>query len=152
MQYQIRYIVQKSEDGVLWHDVADCASEEEAEEEMIVKQDRELRKREHNRTSKKEFEVTLVLRAGCDTNEETETIKRYMREGLDAEILSEDNTGIKKLCYTLDGEARAEFRYIYAKITNIDTDDLSSYLNRRHNVLRYLIIRTEDKHPCLKGE
>ena len=30
MKYQIRYIVQSSKDGVLWHDVADCMSEEEA--------------------------------------------------------------------------------------------------------------------------
>ena len=33
-QYQIRYIVQESEDGVLWHDIADCICEEEAVEEI----------------------------------------------------------------------------------------------------------------------
>lgn len=29
-QYQIRYIIQESTDGVLWREVANCASEEEA--------------------------------------------------------------------------------------------------------------------------
>lgn len=34
MKYQIRYVVQESKDGVLWRDVADCMSEEEAIEEI----------------------------------------------------------------------------------------------------------------------
>lgn len=42
--YQIRYIVQESEDGVLWHDLMDCASEEEAVDEVIILQDTELRR------------------------------------------------------------------------------------------------------------
>lgn len=42
--YQIRYIVQESEDGVLWHDLTDCACEEEAVEEVIMLQGAELRK------------------------------------------------------------------------------------------------------------
>lgn len=33
-QYQIRYLVQGGDDGVLWHDVATCMSEEEAIEEL----------------------------------------------------------------------------------------------------------------------
>ena len=33
-QYQIRYVVQGSNDGVLWHEVANCMSEEEAVEEI----------------------------------------------------------------------------------------------------------------------
>lgn len=42
--YQIRYIVQESEDGVLWHDLMDCMSEEEAVDEVIILQDTELRR------------------------------------------------------------------------------------------------------------
>lgn len=42
-QYQIRYVVQESEDGVLWHDVADCMAEEEAVEEIILLQDKALK-------------------------------------------------------------------------------------------------------------
>lgn len=45
-QYQIRYIVQESDDGVLWHDVADCMSEEEAVQEVIELQDKALKKGE----------------------------------------------------------------------------------------------------------
>lgn len=45
-QYQIRYIVQESDDGVLWHDIADCICEEEAVEEMILLQNEELKRRE----------------------------------------------------------------------------------------------------------
>ena len=44
-RYQIRYIVQESEDGVLWHDLADCASEEEAIDEVIMLQGAELARR-----------------------------------------------------------------------------------------------------------
>lgn len=33
-QYQIRYVVQGSNDGVLWYEVANCMSEEEAVEEL----------------------------------------------------------------------------------------------------------------------
>lgn len=44
-QYQIRYVVQESEDGVLWHDLIDCASEEEAVDEVIVLQGTELERR-----------------------------------------------------------------------------------------------------------
>ena len=36
-KYQIRYIVQESTDGVEWHEVADCMSEEEALEEIKEK-------------------------------------------------------------------------------------------------------------------
>lgn len=42
--YQIRYIVQESEDGVLWHDLMDCTSEEEAVNEVIMLQNTELRR------------------------------------------------------------------------------------------------------------
>ena len=45
-QFQIRYIVQESEDGVLWKDVADCICEEEAVEEIIELQNKELERRE----------------------------------------------------------------------------------------------------------
>ena len=34
MEYQIRYVVQASKDGVLWRNVADCMSEQEAIEEI----------------------------------------------------------------------------------------------------------------------
>ena len=43
-RYQIRYIVQESEDGVLWHELADCASEEEAVKEVVLLQNTELRR------------------------------------------------------------------------------------------------------------
>lgn len=46
MIYQIRYVVQESADGVLWHDLADCASEEEAVAEVIELQDKELKRKE----------------------------------------------------------------------------------------------------------
>lgn len=42
-QYQIRYVVQESKDGVLWHDVADCMSEEEAVQEVIELQNNILK-------------------------------------------------------------------------------------------------------------
>lgn len=45
-QYQIRYIVQESNDGVLWHDLMDCMSEEEAVQEVIMLQDNQLKKEE----------------------------------------------------------------------------------------------------------
>lgn len=48
-QYQIRYVIQESTDGVLWHDVADCMSEEEAVEELIELQDNELKRRENEK-------------------------------------------------------------------------------------------------------
>ena len=44
-QYQIRYIIQESDDGVSWHDVADCMSEEEAVQEVIELQDKALKEK-----------------------------------------------------------------------------------------------------------
>lgn len=44
-QYQIRYVVQESTDGVLWRDVADCMSEEEAVGEVIELNDKQLKER-----------------------------------------------------------------------------------------------------------
>lgn len=44
-QYQIRYVVQGSNDGVLWHEVANCMSEEEAVEEVIELQDKALKQK-----------------------------------------------------------------------------------------------------------
>ena len=44
-QYQIRYIVQESDNGVLWHDVADCICEEEAVQEVIELQDKALKEK-----------------------------------------------------------------------------------------------------------
>ena len=44
-QFQIRYVVQESVDGILWRDVADCASEEEAVAEVVELQDNELKRR-----------------------------------------------------------------------------------------------------------
>lgn len=43
MKYQIRYIVQQSEDGVLWEDVADCICEEEALEEIKELKERDTK-------------------------------------------------------------------------------------------------------------
>lgn len=42
-QYQIRYVIQGSNDGVLWHEIADCMSEEEAVKEVIELQDEALK-------------------------------------------------------------------------------------------------------------
>lgn len=44
-QYQIRYIVRESTDGVLWRDVADCICEEEAVAEIIELNDKQLKER-----------------------------------------------------------------------------------------------------------
>lgn len=43
MKYQIRYIVQKSNDGVSWEDVADCICEEEALEEIKELKERSIK-------------------------------------------------------------------------------------------------------------
>lgn len=48
-QYQIRYVIRESTDGVLWHDVADCICEKEAVEELIELQDNELKRRENEK-------------------------------------------------------------------------------------------------------
>lgn len=42
MQYQIRYLVQSSKDGVLWHDEAVCMALEEAED--YIKEEKEMAK------------------------------------------------------------------------------------------------------------
>ena len=47
-QYQIRYVVQGSNDGVLWHEVANCMSEEEAVEEVEELVGRTRNMWEHN--------------------------------------------------------------------------------------------------------
>lgn len=44
-QYQIRYVVQASDNGVEWHEVADCMSEEEAVQEIIELQDIALKEK-----------------------------------------------------------------------------------------------------------
>lgn len=147
MQYQIRYVVQESEDGVLWHDVCDCASEEEAEEEMIVKQQEELERRAKESgqaTTMTEYQLTLCLRAGCLTAEERDRVVAYI-EKIGGKIKEEENAGIKTLCYSVEGEARAEFRYFTIDLPKNMERTLEHWFAVEHNVLRYLIIQVDPK-------
>lgn len=132
MKYQIRYVVQKSEDGVLWHDEAVCMSEEEAEETL-----KELENRQPE-------ELTIIMRAGCDVNTELNEIRDKITE-LNGFIKTFEAEGIKTLAYTIQGEYRAEYYFYTIDLPKDNVAKLGSWLNPRNNVLRYLLIKADER-------
>ena len=136
MQYQIRYVVQKSEDGVLWHDVAQCASEEEAEEEL-----KELESRQSE-------ELTIIMRAGCNVNKELDAIRNKITE-LGGDIKTFEEEGIKTLAYEIQGEYRAEWYFYTLDLPKENVVKLSSWLNISNNILRYLLIKADTRKADL---
>lgn len=132
MKYQIRYLVQKSEDGVLWHDEAVCMSEEEAEETL-----KELENRQPE-------ELTIIMRAGCDVNTELNEIRDKITE-LKGSIKTFEAEGIKTLAYTICGEYRAEHYFYTLDLPQDSVAKLGGWFNTRKNILRYLLIKTDER-------
>lgn len=132
MKCQIRYVVQKSEDGVLWHDEALCMSEEEAEETL-----KELENRQPE-------ELTIIMRAGCDVYTELNEIRDKITE-LKGSINTFEAEGIKTLAYTIQGEYRAEHYFYTLDLPQENVAKLGSWLNLRNNVLRYLLIKADTR-------
>lgn len=126
-------------------------NDEDWNEHSFYDEDFEKARDEYNRLVKEAedeevwgYELTVLLRAGCITDKEWEEIKKKVNE-LGGKIIKEENDGIKPMAYSIDGEERAEFRYMNIELPHNKAQALSSWFNIRHNVLRYLLIRVDDR-------
>lgn len=90
------------------------------------------------------YELTVIMRAGCITDDEWAEIEKKIKE-LDGKIIKQENDGIKRMAYSIDGEERAEFRYAEIELPHNKAQALGSWFNIRHNVLRYLLVRVDDR-------
>lgn len=90
------------------------------------------------------YELTVLMRAGCITDDEWEEIRKKVNE-VGGKIIKEENDGIKRMAYSIDGEERAEFRYMNIELPHNKAQVLGNWFNIRHNVLRYLLIRVDDR-------
>lgn len=91
-----------------------------------------------------DYELTLCLRAGCDTDKECDNVVEYIKK-LGGVIEREENDGVKRLAYEVEGEARAEFRYFLIKIPKENVQLLGSDVEHRKNVLRYLLLLNDKR-------
>lgn len=95
------------------------------------------------------YELTLIMRAGCDYFAELAKIEEYIK-GQEGKIESKELEGIKTLPYEILGERRAEYCFYEIDLPKDNYDKITQYLNVQHAVLRFLLIKQDERKTKTK--
>ena len=90
------------------------------------------------------YELTLVMRAGCDYFGELAKIENYIKEQ-EGKVVKKELEGIKTLPYSINGEYRAEYCYYEIEIPKDKHSTLGGFFNIQDSVLRWLLIKQDDR-------
>lgn len=88
------------------------------------------------------YEATLILRAGCDVPVMLNDIEAKINE-IGGRVISKEHNGVRALAYEIQGEKRGDWSSWEIEIE--EPALLSSWLNLQGNVLRYLLIRKDER-------
>ena len=101
----------------------------------------------------REYEFTIITRADLPDGERTKVLDRY--ENLmfkeSGELLKRDDWGVKKLSYPINKKHRGHYMYydfVGAKPEGLR--EAERLLRIDENVLRYMLVRTNDKVDVAK--
>lgn len=94
----------------------------------------------------KEYELTVLIRPDLETDLEAPLTKvRNLIKANGGEITSEDNWGKKKMMYRIKGEDFAVYVYMDVKLPADALLKVSNTLNITDEVLRYLLVKVDEK-------
>lgn len=101
----------------------------------------------------KEYELTVLIRPDLEVDLEAPMSKiRDIVKNAGGEILKEDNWGKKKLTYKINNEDFAVYVYMDVKLPSDAPLKISNILNITEEVVRYLLVTTDEKGRRLLEE
>lgn len=93
-----------------------------------------------------DYELTVLIHPDLEANLDTPLQKlRDIINSAGGQIVHEDNWGKKKLAYRIKGEDFAVYVYMDLKLSAEAPQKISSAFNITDEVLRYLLVRTDEK-------
>lgn len=101
----------------------------------------------------KEYELTVLIHPDLEADLEKPLTKvRDIVKNAGGEIVSEDNWGKKKLAYKINKEDFAVYVYMDVKLQADAPLKISNILNITDEVLRYLLVKVDEKGRALLAE
>ena len=101
----------------------------------------------------KEYELTVLIHPDLEADLETPLTKvRDIVKNAGGEITLEDNWGKKKLAYKINKEEFAVYVYMDVKLPADAPLKISNILNITDEVLRYLLVKVDEKGRLLIAE
>ena len=101
----------------------------------------------------KEYELTVLIHPDLEADLEKPLTKvRDLIKSTGGEITSEDNWGKKKLAYKINREDFAVYVYMDVKLPAEALLKISNTLNITDEVLRYLLVKVDEKGRALLAE
>lgn len=101
----------------------------------------------------KEYELTVLIHPDLETDLEAPLDKvRQLVKSNGGTIISEDNWGKKKLAYSIDRENFAVYVYMELELPADAPLKISNTLNITDEVLRYLLVKTDQKGKAALAE
>ena len=101
----------------------------------------------------KEYELTVLIHPDLEADLEKPLTKvRDIVKNAGGEIVSEDNWGKKKLAYKINREDFAVYVFMDVKLPADAPLKISNTLNTTDEVLRYLLVKVDEKGRALLAE
>ncbi len=101
----------------------------------------------------KEYELTVLIHPDLEVDLDAPLTKvRDIVKNAGGEITSEDNWGKKKLAYKINREEFAVYVYMDVKLPADAPPKISNTLNITDEVLRYLLVKVDEKGRTLLAE
>tara|TARA_B100001057_G_scaffold492800_1_gene585957 strand:+ start:668 stop:994 length:327 start_codon:yes stop_codon:yes gene_type:complete len=96
------------------------------------------------------FEVVLIFNPDISSSTLNSEIDKFksMIESQSAEIINEENWGLRDLSYNINKFKKAFYNYLQIEASGKMIKDLNMELNQSENLLRYLFIKV-DQHQEL---
>lgn len=101
----------------------------------------------------KEYELTVLIHPDLETDIEAplEKLRGIVKEA-GGNITKEDNWGKKKLAYSINRENFAVYVYMELELPSEAPLKISNTLNITDEILRYLLVKTDEKGKAALAE
>jgi small subunit ribosomal protein S6 len=101
----------------------------------------------------KEYELTVLIHPDLEADLDTPLNKvRDLVKNSGGEVVKEDNWGKKKLAYKIEKQEFAVFVYMDVKLPADAPLKISNTLNITDEVIRYLLVKVDEKGRALLAE
>ncbi|MCD4745476.1 MAG: 30S ribosomal protein S6 [Bacteroidales bacterium] len=101
----------------------------------------------------KQYETVFIMTPVLSEDQMKETVKKYLKDLKDkgAEIILEDNWGLRKLTYPIQKKSTGFYYLIEYKVEGSSIADLEIAFKRDERILRFLTVAL-DKHAIAYNE
>lgn len=101
----------------------------------------------------KEYELTVLIHPDleADLDAPLDKVRKLVKDN-GGEIVKEDNWGKKRLAYRINNEDFAIYVYMDVKLPADAPLKISNVLNITDEVLRYLLVKTDEKGRALLAD